>query len=70
MISVVTSSAFIRGVIGNVYDRLVHGYVKDFLALYYQYGYWPSFNVASRTINIDTVLLIIDMFKKKEEKHG
>lgn len=55
MISVVTSSAFIGGVIGNVYDRLVHGYVEEFLVLYYQYGYWPSFDVASKTINIDTV---------------
>jgi signal peptidase II len=58
------------GALGNAYDRLVHGYVIDFLVLYYQDWYWPAFNVADSAICIGAVLLIIDMFKNKEEKHA
>jgi signal peptidase II len=63
-------SLIIGGAIGNAYDRLVHGYVIDFLVLYYQDWYWPAFNVADSAICIGAVLLIIDMFKNKEEKNG
>jgi signal peptidase II len=49
---------------------LVHGYVIDFLVLYYQNWYWPAFNVADSAICSGAVLLIVDMFKNKEEKHG
>jgi signal peptidase II len=60
-------SLIIGGAFGNAYDRLVNGYVIDFLVLYYQDWYWPAFNVADSAICIGAVLLIIDMFKNKEE---
>jgi signal peptidase II len=63
-------SLIVGGAIGNAFDRLVYGYVIDFLVLYYQDWYWPTFNVADSAICIGAVLLIIDMFKNKEEKHG
>lgn len=63
-------SLIIGGAIGNAFDRLVHGYVIDFLVLYYQDFYWPAFNVADSAICIGAFLLIIDMFKNKEEKHA
>ncbi len=66
----VAFSLIIGGAIGNAYDRLVHGYVIDFLVLYYQNWYWPAFNVADSAICLGAVLLIVDMFKNKEEKHG
>jgi signal peptidase II len=66
----VAFSLIIGGAIGNAYDRLVHGYVIDFLVLYYQDWYWPAFNVADSAICIGAILLIIDMFKNKEEKHA
>lgn len=62
-------SLIIGGAIGNAYDRLIHGYVIDFLVLYYQDSYWPAFNVADSAICLGAILLIIDMFKNKEEKH-
>jgi signal peptidase II len=70
MILPVAFSLIIGGAIGNAYDRLVHGYVIDFLVLYYQNWYWPAFNVADSAICLGAVLLIVDMFKNKEEKHG
>lgn len=60
----------IGGAIGNAYDRLIHGYVIDFLVLYYQDWYWPAFNVADSAICIGAVLLVVDMFKNKEEQHA
>jgi signal peptidase II len=66
----VAFSLIIGGAIGNAYDRLVHGYVIDFLVLYYQDWYWPAFNVADSAICIGAILLIIDMFKNKEEKYA
>lgn len=66
----VAFSLITGGAIGNAYDRLVHGYVIDFLVLYYQNWYWPAFNVADSAICIGAVLLIVDMFKNKEEKHA
>lgn len=70
MILPIAFSLIVGGALGNAYDRLVHGYVIDFLVLYYQDWYWPAFNVADSAISIGAVLLIVDMFKNKEEKHG
>ena len=66
--------AFILGgALGNVYDRLVHGYVIDFLDFYVNSYHWPAFNIADSAIFIGAALLIIDMFKngdKKSEGNG
>ncbi|MCS3902953.1 signal peptidase II [Methylohalomonas lacus] len=48
------------GALGNLYDRLVHGYVVDFIQVYYQQWYWPAFNIADSAITVGAVMLIID----------
>lgn len=48
------------GALGNLADRLVHGYVIDFIDVYYRTWHWPAFNVADSAITIGAVLLIID----------
>lgn len=58
------------GALGNVYDRLIHGYVIDFLDFYYQQWHWPAFNVADSAIFIGAALLILDMFLTKGEDSG
>lgn len=59
--------AFILGgALGNVYDRIVYGYVIDFIDLYYGTYHWPAFNIADSAIFIGAALLILDMFKNKE----
>ncbi|MDM7859737.1 signal peptidase II [Alteromonas sp. ASW11-36] len=63
-------SFILGGAIGNVYDRLVHGYVIDFLDFYYQQWHWPAFNVADSAIFIGAALLIIDMLFSKESEEN
>jgi signal peptidase II len=62
----VAFSFILGGALGNVFDRIMHGYVIDFLDFYYGTFHWPAFNVADSAIFIGAALLIIDMFKNKE----
>ncbi|MBE7939257.1 MULTISPECIES: signal peptidase II [Ramlibacter] len=50
------------GAIGNVLDRLVHGYVVDFIQVHWHGWYFPSFNVADSGITIGAIGLILDEF--------
>ena len=48
------------GAIGNVIDRVLHGYVVDFLD-FHSHGYhFPAFNVADSAITIGAACLILD----------
>lgn len=48
------------GAIGNLYDRLVYGYVIDFLHFHWQQHYFPAFNIADTAISVGAMMLIID----------
>jgi signal peptidase II len=48
------------GAIGNVLDRLLHGYVVDFLDFYWGRWHFPAFNVADASISVGAALLILD----------
>ena len=48
------------GAIGNVLDRLIHGYVVDFLDFHSRGWHFPAFNVADSAISIGAVCLILD----------
>lgn len=53
-------SLILGGALGNVIDRLIHGYVVDFIQVHYQGSYFPSFNVADSAITLGAGLLILD----------
>ncbi len=53
-------SLVLGGAIGNLVDRLVYGYVIDFIDLYYGSWHWPTFNVADSAITVGAVLLVLD----------
>ena len=63
----ISLSLILGGAIGNVIDRIVYGYVIDFLDIYIGSSHWPAFNVADSAICIGAVLLIIDSFKSEPE---
>jgi len=48
------------GALGNVVDRLLHGYVIDFIQVHHRGWYFPSFNIADSAITIGAALLILD----------
>ena len=50
------------GAIGNLWDRVVLGYVIDFIDVHYQQYHWPAFNVADAAITLGAVLLILESF--------
>ena len=52
------------GALGNVYDRVVHGYVVDFLHFYWQDWHFPAFNLADTAITIGAAMMILDLFRK------
>lgn len=57
----------IGGAIGNVFDRLVHGFVIDYLDVYWGTYHWPAFNLADSTICVGAAMIILDGFRKKEQ---
>lgn len=50
------------GALGNLYDRVVLGYVVDFIEVHYQANYWPAFNIADAAICVGAALLLYDGF--------
>jgi signal peptidase II len=53
-------ACILGGAVGNVVDRLLHGYVVDFLQFHTHGWYFPAFNVADSAITIGAACLILD----------
>ena len=53
-------ACILGGAVGNVIDRLWHGYVVDFLDFHYASWHFPAFNVADSAITIGAACLILD----------
>ena len=55
------------GCLGNLYDRVIYGYVRDFI--YFKFGTYsyPIFNIADIGIVIGTILLLYACLKGEED---
>lgn len=53
-------ACILGGAVGNVVDRLLYGYVVDFLDFHYAGIHFPAFNVADSAITLGAGLLILD----------
>ncbi len=53
-------ACILGGAIGNVVDRLMHGYVVDFLDFHWRSMHFPAFNAADSAITIGAACLILD----------
>ena len=61
----ISLSLIMAGALGNFIDRLIKGYVTDFLDVSVKGWHWPSFNVADSCITTGAALLIfIFLFKR------
>jgi signal peptidase II len=68
-------SSLLGGAIGNVVDRIWHGYVIDFLDFHWSFlapmfhrGHFPAFNLADSAITLGAICLIIDEFKRVRQQ--
>ena len=61
-------AAILGGAIGNVIDRLMHGYVVDFLDFHLAGRHFPAFNVADSAITIGAICLILDELRRVRRK--
>lgn len=59
-------SLILAGALGNFYDRLVYGIVRDFL----HFGNWHIFNVADVAITVGVFLLLLILNRPSHERHG
>jgi len=50
------------GALGNIYDRIMLGYVVDFL----DFHFWPVFNVADSSITIGAILIALSIFLEEK----
>lgn len=53
-------SLVLGGALGNLFDRLWHGHVIDFISVHWQGAYFPAFNIADAAITLGAVCLILD----------
>ncbi|ACZ78417.1 MULTISPECIES: signal peptidase II [Dickeya] len=58
----------IGGAIGNLADRLVHGYVIDFLDFYVNNWHYPTFNLADSAIVVGALLIVLEGFLASPQK--
>ncbi|HEV8312614.1 MAG TPA: signal peptidase II [Burkholderiaceae bacterium] len=67
----VALSLILGGALGNLIDRLLYGYVVDFLEFHWRFleplfyqGRFPAFNVADSAITLGAGLLILDELRR------
>ncbi|ODS92413.1 MAG: signal peptidase II [Comamonas sp. SCN 65-56] len=68
-------SSILGGAVGNVVDRLQHGYVVDFLDFHWPFlagifyrGHFPAFNLADSAITVGAACLILDEVLRSRRK--
>lgn len=60
-INLFSYSFILGGSLGNGFDRIINGYVIDFIKI--NYIEFPIFNIADISINIGFILVLITIFK-------
>lgn len=56
-----TFGLLLGGILGNLVDRLLYGFVVDFLELHWRSAfYWPTFNVADAAITLGVFSILWD----------
>ncbi|MEI8171171.1 MAG: signal peptidase II [Rhodoferax sp.] len=53
-------ACILGGAIGNVIDRVMYGYVVDFLDFHWHGWHFPAFNIADSAITVGAAFLILD----------
>ena len=51
----------LSGAIGNFIDRVMHGFVIDFIDIYLGSYHWPAFNIADSSITLGFILIMFNI---------
>jgi signal peptidase II len=62
-------ACILGGAVGNVIDRVMYGYVVDFLDFYYAGIHFPAFNIADSGITLGAACLILDEVLRVRRGH-
>lgn len=65
-LSKISLSFVLGGAIGNLFDRLQHGYVIDFIQVHYQNWYFPDFNLADSAITVGACFIILTLLIRRK----
>jgi signal peptidase II len=61
----ISLALILAGALGNLTDRILRGYVIDFLDFHVGVHHWPFFNVADSCITVGALLLVVIFFRRK-----
>lgn len=53
------------GALGNLFDRVYHHYVIDFIDFHIGAWHYPTFNVADSAVVVGVMMLLLDMLMRK-----
>ena len=56
-------AAILGGALGNLVDRVLYGYVVDFLSFHWGDSYYPSFNIADMAISLGAFMMVVDIIR-------
>lgn len=65
LLELLSLSFIMGGALGNIIDRLLQGYVVDFLDFYIKSHHWPTFNAADLFISTGVIFLIFSIWRGK-----
>ena len=54
------------GGLGNLYERVIFGYVTDFVSVHWQHWYFPTFNVADTAISCGVALVLWAVWREED----
>jgi len=64
---IIAYSLIIGGAVGNMIDRIIHGYVLDFIFIHFNSFYFPAiFNLADVSISLGVFFLLLAYLKEKK----
>lgn len=58
------------GALGNLHDRILLGYVVDFLHFHWEANHFPAFNIADSAITVGAIMMALDLFRSHQAEES
>ncbi len=70
LVNFLALGAILGGAGGNLYDRIVHGTVTDFIEVFHGSWSFPAFNVADSAITVGATCLVLNTLFRPKQSNG